>query len=130
MEKTIISTENAPKAVGPYSQAVKVNGFVYTSGQIPIDPQTGELINADIKAAAEQCLKNLKAVLEAAGTSLEKVVKTTVFLNNMDDFKAVNEVYASYFKNEPPARSCVQAARLPLGAMVEVEAVAVADCRN
>jgi len=125
MEKKIISTTNAPQAIGPYSQAVKVGDFVYTSGQIPINPATGELIADDIQKATKQVLENVKAVLEAAGVSLENVIKTTVFVKDMNDFKAVNEIYAQYFNQNPPARSCVQAAKLPLDALVEIEAIAV-----
>jgi 2-iminobutanoate/2-iminopropanoate deaminase len=126
MSKEIIETKEAPGAIGPYSQAVKVNGLVYTSGQIPLDPATGELVT-DVKLAAKRSLDNLKAVLEAAGTSLDKVVKTVVFLKNMDDFAAVNEVYATYFTSNPPARSCVAVAKLPKDAVLEIEAVAVVE---
>lgn len=126
MSKEIIETKEAPGAIGPYSQAVKVNGFVYTSGQIPLDPTTGELVT-DVKLAAKRSLDNLKAVLEAAGTSLDKVVKTVVFLKNMDDFASVNEVYATYFTETPPARSCVAVAKLPKDAVLEIEAVAVVE---
>jgi 2-iminobutanoate/2-iminopropanoate deaminase len=126
MGKEIIETKEAPRAIGPYSQAVKVNGMVYTSGQIPLDPTTGEL-ETDIKLATKRSLENLKAILEASGTSLDKVVKTVVFLKNMDDFAAVNEVYATYFTVNPPARSCVAVAKLPKDAVVEIEAVAVID---
>jgi 2-iminobutanoate/2-iminopropanoate deaminase len=126
MSKEIISTKDAPGAIGPYSQAIKVNGFVYTSGQIPLDPATGELVT-DVKLAAKRSLDNLKAVLEAAGSSLDKVVKTVVFLKNMDDFGAVNEVYATYFTENPPARSCVAVAKLPKDAVLEIEAVAALE---
>ncbi|MCX7884231.1 MAG: RidA family protein [Caloramator sp.] len=125
MEKVVISTKNAPAAIGPYSQAIKVGNLVFTSGQVPINPQNGELVANDIKAAAKQSLENVKAVLEAAGTGLENVVKTTVFLKDMNDFAAVNEVYATYFTDKMPARSAVQVAKLPKDAMVEIEAVAV-----
>ena len=127
MAKEIISTENAPAAVGPYSQAVRVGNLVYTAGQVAIDPASGKLVGEDALAQAEQVLRNLKAVLEAAGSSLENVVKTTVFLKNMDDYKAVNEVYGRFFTHNPPARSAVEVARLPLGALVEIEAVAVIE---
>ena len=126
MRKEIIETKEAPGAIGPYSQAIKVNGMVFTSGQIPLDPATGEL-ETDIKLATKRSLENLKAILEEAGTSLDKVVKTVVFLKNMDDFAAVNEVYATYFTVNPPARSCVAVAMLPKDAVVEIEAVAVIE---
>ena len=123
--KEIISTENAPGAIGPYSQAVKTNGMVFCSGQIPIDVATGEFVSTDVAEQTEQVLKNLGAVLEAAGTSLNNVVKTTVFLANMSDFAAMNEVYARYFSENKPARATVQAAGLPRGARVEIECIAV-----
>ncbi|WP_180375480.1 RidA family protein [Clostridium thermarum] len=122
--KEVISTNGAPAAIGPYSQGIKVGNLVYTSGQIPFDPQTGELIS-DIKKATERSLENVKAILEAAGTSMDKVIKTAVFLKDMNDFAAMNEVYGSYFKENPPARSCVQVAKLPKDAVVEIEAIAV-----
>ena len=121
MEK--IHTENAPAAVGPYSQAMVVNGLVYTSGQIPLDPVTGELVGETIEEQAEQVMKNLVAILEAAGTKPEKVVKTLCFLTDMNDFTAFNEVYAKYF-TEKPARSCVGIQSLPKGAICEVEVIA------
>ncbi|WP_163194347.1 RidA family protein [Clostridium thermarum] len=124
MMKEVISTNGAPAAIGPYSQGIKAGNLVYTSGQIPLDPQTGELIS-DIKKATERSLENVKAILEAAGTSMDKVIKTAVFLKDMNDFAAMNEVYGSYFKENPPARSCVQVARLPKDAVVEIEAIAV-----
>ncbi len=124
--KEIISTENAPGAIGPYSQAVKTNGMVFCSGQIPIDIATGEFVSDDVAQQTEQVLKNLSAVLEAAGTSLNNVVKTTVFLMDMADFAAMNEVYAKYFSDNKPARATVQAAGLPRGARVEIECIAVA----
>ena len=117
-----IYTEKAPAAVGPYSQAMAVNGFVYTSGQIPLDPATGELVGTTIQEQAEQVMKNLMAVLEAAGTKQENVFKTLCFLTDMNDFAAFNEVYAKYF-TEKPARSCVGVASLPKGARCEVEVV-------
>jgi len=125
MKKIIIQTENAPAAIGPYSQAIKTGNLVYTSGQVPIDPATGKLIDSDVKAAAKQSLENVKAVLAAAGATLDDVIKTTVFLKDLNDFKAANEVYAEYFGQNPPARSCVQAAKLPLDALIEIEAIAV-----
>lgn len=123
--KEIISTEKAPGAIGPYSQAVKTNGMVFCSGQIPIDPATGEFVSNDVAEQTEQVLKNLSAVLESAGTSLNNVVKTTVFLADMNDFGAMNEVYGKYFSDNKPARATVQAARLPRDARVEIECIAV-----
>ncbi len=121
MEK--IHTEKAPAAVGPYSQAMVINGLVYTSGQIPLDPATGELVGKTIEEQAEQVMKNLVAILEAAGTSPKKAVKTLCFLTDMNDFAAFNEVYAKYF-TEKPARSCVGIQSLPKGAICEVEVIA------
>lgn len=123
MNKEIISTENAPGAIGPYSQGVKVGDLVYTSGQLPIDMATGELV-LDAKGATKASLDNVKAILEAAGTSMDKVFKTTVFVRDLNDFNDVNEVYATYFEGNPPARSCVQVAKLPKDAVVEIEAIA------
>lgn len=120
-----ISTDNAPGAIGPYSQAIKAGGMVFCSGQIPIDPATGEFVSQDVTEQTEQVLKNLSAVLEAAGTSLDKVVKTGVFLADMNDFAAMNEVYARYFDVNKPARATVQAARLPRDARVEIDCIAV-----
>ncbi len=122
--KEIISTEKAPSAIGPYSQAIRIGNIVFCSGQIPIDPSTGEFVQGGIKEQTEQVLKNLTAVLEAAGTSLKNVVKTTVFLADMNDFAAMNEVYAKFFGDNKPARSTVQAARLPRDAKVEIECIA------
>lgn len=119
-----INTKNAPAAIGPYSQAIEVNGFVYTSGQLPIDPATGEFAGSDIKSQAEQSLKNVKAILEEAELSMKNVVKTTVFLADMTDFAAMNEVYSSYFSEPYPARSAVAVKTLPKGALVEIECVA------
>lgn len=121
-----ISTENAPGAIGPYSQAVKTGNMVFCSGQIPIDPATGEFVSNDVAEQTHQVLKNLTAVLKAAGTDLNKVVKTTVFLADMNDFAVVNEIYAEYFSQNKPARATVQAARLPRDARVEIECIAVA----
>lgn len=123
--KETVSTENAPGAIGPYSQAVKVGDFVFCSGQIPIDPQTGDFVSSDVAEQTEQVLKNLTAVLEAAGSSLKNVVKTTVFLADMNDFAAMNEIYARYFNDNKPARATVQAARLPRDARVEIDCIAV-----
>src|SRR4051812_6462924 len=123
----VVSTENAPGAIGPYSQAVKVNGMVFCSGQIPIDPATGEFVSDVVAEQTEQVLKNLSEVLTAAGSSLEQVVKTTVFLADMNEFAEMNEVYGRYFIGNKPARATVQAARLPRDAKVEIECIAVAD---
>ena len=125
MKKRIIHTDQAPAAVGPYSQAVRVGKLVYTAGQIALDPATGKIVDGDVQAQTRQVLTNLKAVLKAAGSSLDNVVKTTVFLQDMGDFQAMNAVYAEFFTKKPPARSAVQAAALPLGAQVEIEAVAI-----
>jgi 2-iminobutanoate/2-iminopropanoate deaminase len=124
MTKEIIHTDKAPAAVGPYSQAVRIGGLVFTAGQIPIDPATGKLVADEISVQTEQALKNLTAVLEAAGSSLENVVKCTVFLKDMGEFGAMNEVYGRFFSSNPPARSAVQAAALPLNVRVEIEAIA------
>ncbi|GBD94878.1 rutC family protein [bacterium BMS3Abin05] len=126
MSREIISTPKAPAAIGPYSQGVTAGGhFVFTAGQIPINPETSELVQGTIQVQTRQVLENLKAVLEAAGTSLKNVVKTTVFLSDMNDFSAMNQVYAGYFPENPPARSAVQAARLPKDVNIEIECVAV-----
>lgn len=124
--RDVVSTPNAPQAIGPYSQAIKANGFVFISGQIPIDPATGNLIEGGIAQQTEQVLKNLSAILQAAGSSWEKVVKTSVFLKNMSEFAAMNEVYAKVCKNSPPARSTVEVARLPKDVLVEIDVVALA----
>ncbi|HEX2269592.1 MAG TPA: RidA family protein, partial [Pyrinomonadaceae bacterium] len=123
--KEPVKTSNAPAALGPYSQAIKAGGVVYTSGQVAIDPETGELIGGGIAEQTDRVLKNVAAVLEAAGSSLDRVVKTLVFLADMNDFAAMNEVYGRFFPANPPARSTVQAARLPKDARVEIEAVAL-----
>ena len=122
-----IQTENAPAAIGPYSQAIKAGGFVFASGQIPIDPQTGQFVAGGIAEQTRQVLKNLGAVLEAAGSSLDLVVKTTVFLADMKEFSGMNEVYATFFAGPPPARATVAAAGLPRDARVEIEVVALAS---
>ena len=124
--RTVISTELAPKAIGPYSQAIRANGFVFCAGQTPIDPAVGKLIDGDVPAQTRRVLHNLSAILETAGTSLSRVVKTTVFLTDMANFKAMNEVYAEFFPEHPPARSTVAVAGLPLGAQVEIECIALA----
>lgn len=126
MPKEIVSTTQAPAAIGPYSQAIKAGGLVFASGQIPLDPATGEVIAGDIKAQTNQAIKNLGAVLEAAGSSLDKVVKTTLFIKDMNEFAQINEVYAGYFRENPPARSTVEAARLPKDVRFEIEAIALA----
>lgn len=122
--KKVISTEKAPAAIGPYSQAIEVNGMVYTSGMIPVNPANGE-IPEGVQAQARQALTNLSELLQAAGTSMENVVKTTVFIKNMNDFAAINEIYAMFFDGAFPSRSCVEVARLPKDVLLEVEAVAV-----
>ena len=123
--KEIIATEDAPRAIGPYSQAVRAGNFVFASGQIPIDPATGEFVPGGIAEQTEQVLKNLTALFAAAGVGLDQIVKTTVFLADMNDFTAMNEVYGRFFSEAPPARATVQAARLPRDAKVEIEAIAV-----
>lgn len=122
--KKIISTTDAPAAVGPYSQAVVTSGFLFTAGQIPLDPHSGIIVDGDVKAQTKRVMDNLAAVLKAAGCSFDDVIKTTCFLQDMNDFAAFNEAYASYFGSQPPARSTVQVARLPKDARVEVELVA------
>lgn len=122
--KNVIATDKAPAAIGPYSQAVEVNGMVYTSGVIPVVPSTGEIPEGSA-AQAQQALTNLSHLLEAAGSSMDKVVKTTVFIKEMDDFGAINEVYATFFDGDYPSRSCVEVARLPKDVMIEIEAIAV-----
>ena len=122
--KKVISTTNVPAAIGPYSQAIEANGFVFASGQIPVNPETGE-IPEGIEAQAEQVMKNVKNLLEAAGTSVDQVVKTGVFIKNMDDFATINGIYAKYFAKDCPARSCVEVARLPKDVLLEMEAIAV-----
>ena len=122
-----IATDRAPRAIGPYSQAVRAGNLIFASGQIPIDPATGEFVSGEIAEQTEQVLRNISAVFEAAGASLSQVVKTTVFLADMDDFTAMNEIYARFFGEHRPARATVQAARLPRDAKVEIEAIAVVD---
>ncbi|MGJ3239730.1 MAG: RidA family protein [Anaerolineae bacterium] len=127
MSKQVVQTDRAPAAVGPYSQAIIANGFVYTAGQVALIPGEGKLLDGDVQAQTRQALQNLSAVLEAAGSNLGNVIKTTVFLDNMDDFAKMNAIYAEFFGENPPARSAVEVARLPLGALVEIEAVALID---
>lgn len=123
--KQSIHTKEAPAAIGPYSQAIKANGLVFCSGQTPMDPASGRVVDGGVAAQTERVLNNLSAVLQAAGTGLDKVVKTSVFLKDMNDFAAMNEVYGRYFKGEPPARSTIQAARLPKDALVEIDVIAL-----
>ena len=125
MAKEVVATQQAPQAIGPYSQAIKANGFVFTAGQIPLDPATGKQVEGDIKAQTERVMRNLAAILAEAGASFDTVVKTTCYLANLDDFAAFNEVYARFFTAQPPARSTVQAARLPAGVQVEVDCIAL-----
>jgi 2-iminobutanoate/2-iminopropanoate deaminase len=126
MERQAIRTDAAPKAIGPYEQAIRIDGFVFTAGQIPIDPTSGNLVPGGIAEQTRRVLENLKSVLEAAGSSMESVVKATVFLKNMADFAAMNEVYAEYFGNSKPARSTVAVAELPKGALIEIDLIALA----
>ena len=123
MKKEIISTKKAPSAIGPYSQGMIVGDYIFTSGQIPLNPENGQLVT-EISKATVQVMENISAVLEAAGSSLEKVIKTTIFLQDLNDFEKVNEIYGSNFKENLPARSCVQVAKLPKGAPIEIEAIA------
>lgn len=125
--REVIATEQAPRAIGPYSQAIRAGNLLFCSGQIPIDPSTGEFVSGGVAEQTEQVMRNLSAVLDAGKSSLSQVVKTTVFLADMDDFTAMNEVYGRYFSENPPARATVQAARLPRDARVEIEAIAIID---
>ncbi len=124
--KTIVQTDKAPAAIGPYSQAVKAGGFVFLSGQVALNPASGQVVEGDVRAQTERVLQNLQAVLAAAGSSLAEVVKTTVFLADMNDFAAMNEVYGRFFPSDPPARATVQAARLPKDVQVEIDLIALA----
>ena len=124
--RDVISTDRGPRAIGPYSQAIRANGFLFLSGQVSLDPATQQLVQGDIAAQTTRVLENLKGVLEAAGSSLDRVVKTTVYLKDMNDFSAMNEVYARYFPNDPPARATVEVARLPKDARVEIDLIALA----
>ena len=123
--RDVIATEDGPRAIGPYSQAIRANGFVFVSGQVAIDPTTQQVISGDVSAQTDRVLKNLAAILKAAGTSLEKAVRTTVFLKNIADFGAMNEVYGRYFSSAPPARSTVEVARLPKDVLVEIDVIAL-----
>lgn len=125
--RTVVATDKAPAAIGPYSQAIRVDLSVFASGQVPLDPATGQLVDGDIGAQTRQSLTNLAAVLAAAGSSLDRVLKTTVFLVDMDDFQGMNAVYAEFFGHEPPARSTIAVKELPRGARVEIEAIALAN---
>ena len=125
MKKKVIQTDKAPKAIGPYSQAIRTDAMIYTAGQIGLDPATGELIGSSVEEQTRQVLANLRSVLEAAGSGLEHVVKTTVFLKDMNDFPKMNAIYAEYFGENPPARSTIAVAGLPKGGLVEIEAVAL-----
>jgi 2-iminobutanoate/2-iminopropanoate deaminase len=122
--RDVVLTDRGPKPIGPYSQAIRTNGFLFVSGQVALDPKTGEMSGADIRPQTERVFENIKGILEAAGSNLHHVVKTTVFLKDMNDFSTMNEVYAKYFTMAPPARSTVQVARLPKDALVEIEVIA------
>jgi len=123
--KEVIATERGPKAIGPYSQAIKANGFVFVSGQVPLDPRTQQLVEGDVARQTERVLENLKGIVEAAGSTLDRAVKTTVFLKDMADFAAMNEVYGRYFLSQPPARATVEVARLPRDVRVEIDLIAL-----
>lgn len=123
--KNVVKTDKAPQAIGPYSQAIEVNGMVYTSGVVPIDPATGDVVEGDVRVQAARVFDSMKALLEAAGSDCESVVKTTVFIKDMNDFGALNEIYAEYFTGVFPARSCVEVARLPKDVLIEMEAIAI-----
>ena len=125
--RQVVATDRGPKAIGPYSQAIKATGLVFLSGQIPLDPATQQLIEGEVGAQTERVLQNIIGILDAAGTSLSRVVKTTVFLKSMNDFAAMNEVYGRHFAAEPPARSTVEVARLPKDVLVEIDVIALAD---
>ena len=124
--REVIATEQAPQAIGPYSQAIRAQGLIFTSGQIAIDPATAQIIAGNVSAQTDRVLKNLAAILQASGSSLEKVLRCTVFLKNMGDFAAMNEVYGRYFQQEPPARSTVEVARLPKDVLIEIDVIALA----
>ena len=122
--KNVVTTDRGPKPIGPYSQAIKANGFIFLAGQVALDPKSGELVGSDIRQQTERALENIKGILEAAGVNLHHVIKTTVFLKDMNDFAGMNEIYARYFSAAPPARSTVQVSRLPKDALVEIEVIA------
>ena len=124
--REVIATEQAPQAIGPYSQAIRAQGLIFTSGQIALDPATAQIVAGDVSAQTDRVLKNLAAILQASGSSLEKVLRCTVFLKNMGDFAAMNEVYGRYFQQEPPARSTVEVARLPKDVLIEIDVIALA----
>ncbi len=124
--REVIATEQAPQAIGPYSQAIRAQGLIFTSGQIAIDPATAQIIASNVSAQTDRVLKNLSAILQASGSSLDKVLRCTVFLKNMGDFAAMNEVYGRYFQQEPPARSTVEVARLPKDVLIEIDVIALA----
>ena len=124
MQKTVISTNNSPAAIGPYSQAIRFNELVFVSGQIPIDPESGKVIKGNIKEQTKQVLENLKNILQAGGSSLQNILRTTIFLSDMDDYAMVNEAYAQYFESSPPSRSTVQVSRLPRDVHIEIDAIA------
>jgi 2-iminobutanoate/2-iminopropanoate deaminase len=124
--RDVIATDKGPKAIGPYSQGIRANGFVFLSGQIPLDPTNQQIVEGDIRVQTERVMQNIQGILQASGTSLEKVVKTTVFLKNMGEFTAMNEVYGKYFTANPPARSTVEVARLPKDVSIEIEVIALA----
>jgi 2-iminobutanoate/2-iminopropanoate deaminase len=124
--REVIATEQAPQAIGPYSQAIRAQGLIFTSGQIPIDPATAQIVAGDVSVQTDRVLQNLAAILQASGSTLEKVLRCTVFLKNMGDFAAMNEVYGRYFKQAPPARSTVEVARLPKDVLVEIDVIALA----
>jgi 2-iminobutanoate/2-iminopropanoate deaminase len=125
VKKKVIQTEKAPKAIGPYSQAIQAGNFLFLSGQIPLDPKTGELVKGDIRKQTQQVLENIKGILESQGLGMENVVKSTIFLKDIANFNQVNEVYATYFPSSPPARSTVEVAKLPRDADIEIEAIAL-----
>jgi 2-iminobutanoate/2-iminopropanoate deaminase len=127
IQREAITTKNAPEPVGPYSQAIRVGNFIFTAGQVGLSPASGKLVEGGVEAQAQQVMQNLANILEAAGTSLTNVVKTTIFLTNLSDFAAVNKIYGGFFTAAPPARTTVQVAGLPLGALVEIETIAVVD---
>ena len=124
--REVIATDQAPQAIGPYSQAIRAQGLIFTSGQIALDPATAKIVSGDVSAQTERVLQNLRGILEASNSGLEKVLRCTVFLKNMGDFAAMNEVYGRYFKQEPPARSTVEVARLPKDVLVEIDVIALA----